>query len=203
MSGRLDAEFYQPKYDDLKNFLDTAGTVEKLCKIYDKNFLPKPKEIYKYIELANVGSNGDISTPEKIIGEKLPTRARRIVKTGQVIISSVEGSLQSCALISAENNFALCSTGFFVIDSENYNSETLLVLFKSKIMQELMKQNCSGTILTAISRENFLKLPMPKISEEVQEKISELVEESFLLRGESKKLLDGAKKLVELEIEKV
>ena len=202
-SGRLDAEFYQPKYDDLKNFLDTAGTVEKLCKIYDKNFLPKPKEIYKYIELANVGSNGDISTPEKIIGEKLPTRARRIVKKGQVIISSVEGSLQSCALINAENNFALCSTGFFVIDSENYNSETLLVLFKSKIMQELMKQSCSGTILTAISRENFLQLPLPKISEEVQEKISELVEESFLLRGESKKLLDGAKKLVEREIEKV
>ena len=165
--------------------------------------MPKPKEIYKYIELANVGSNGDISTPEKIIGEKLPTRARRKVKTGQVIISSIEGSLQSCALISAENNFALCSTGFFIIDSENYNSETLLVLFKSKIMQELMKQNCSGTILTAISRENVLKLPLPKISVEVQEKIAAQIEESFKLRAESKRLLEMAKKLVECEIEKI
>ena len=200
-SGRLDAEFYQPKYDDWKNFMTVAGTVGKLCKIHDRNFLPKPKEIYRYIELANVETNGNISTPDAFVGADLPTRARRIVKAGQVIISSIEGSLQNCALITNENDGALCSTGFFVIDSYNFNSATLLVLFKSELMQNLMRQQCTGTILTAISRENFLSLPLPVVARAVQEKIAAQVSESFRLRGESEKLLSRAKATVELAIE--
>ncbi len=199
-SGRLDAEFFMPKYDDAKNFMNVAGTVKNLCNVGDKNFLPKSEEIYSYIELANVGTSGNISTPDKIIGKELPSRARQIVKAGQVIISSIEGSLQSCALITAENDNAICSTGFFVVDSENYNSATLLILFKSKIMQMLMKQNCSGTILTAISRENFLNLPLPIIDAETQGKIAALVEKSFNLRAESERLLEVAKSAVEMAI---
>ena len=200
-SGRLDAEFYQSKYDDWKNLMTIAGTVGELCKVHDKNFMPKPKTIYKYIELANVETNGNISTPDEILGEELPTRARRIVKKGQVIISSIEGSLQNCALITEENDGSLCSTGFFVIDSEDFNSATLLVLFKSELMQNLMRQQCTGTILTAISRENFLNLPLPVVSLEVQEKIAAQVSESFRLRSESEKLLARAKRAVELAIE--
>ncbi|MBQ3335974.1 MAG: N-6 DNA methylase [Selenomonadaceae bacterium] len=201
VSGRLDAEFYQPKYEDWKNFMTAAGTVGELCKVHDKNFSPKPKTIYKYIELANVATNGNISTPEKICGEELPTRARRIVKAGQVIISSIEGSLQNCALITEENDGALCSTGFFVVDSKIFNSETLLVLFKSELMQNLMRQQCTGTILTAMSPENFLNLPLPIIEREVQEKIAAQVAESFRVRGESEKFLTRAKDAVELAIE--
>ncbi|MBQ6296537.1 MAG: hypothetical protein IJK81_02460 [Selenomonadaceae bacterium] len=107
-----------------------AGTVSELCEIHDKNFMPNPKTIYKYIELANVKSNRNISTPDEILGEELPTRARRMLKKGQVIISSIEGSLRNCALITEELDGALCSTVFFVIDSKKFNSETLLVLFK-------------------------------------------------------------------------
>lgn len=201
VSGRLDAEFYQPKYDDLKNFMTSAGTVSELCKLHDKNFTPKPKTIYRYIELANVESNGNISTPDEILGEELPTRARRIVKAGQVIISSIEGSLQNCALITDELDGALCSTGFFVIDSGNFNAATLLVLFKSKLMQDLMRQQCTGTILTAVSKENFLALPLPIIELEIQEQISAQVAESFRLRSESEKLLSVAKQAVEMAIE--
>lgn len=200
-TGRLDAEFYQPKYDDYKKSIKNSGTVGRLCKIYDENFIPKEKEIYSYIELSNVDTNGNISTPEKILGKNLPTRARRIVKAGQVIIASIEGSLQSCALITKENNDALCSNGFFVIDSEFFNSETLLLLFKSDLMQNLMKQSCTGTILTAISPENFLSLPLPILPMETQEKIAAQIEESFKLRAESKKLLELSKSAVEVAIE--
>ena len=201
-TGRLDAEYYMPKYADYKNAMDVSGTVETLCKIHDKNFQPKPDKIYRYIELANVGANGNISEPDKVLGKNLPSRARRIVKAGQVIISSVEGSLQNCALITAENDCAICSTGFYVIDSVNYNSATLLVLFKSELMQELMKQGCTGTILTAISKENFLDLPLPIIEMALREKIAAAVEESFALRAESERLLEEAKMAVEIAIER-
>ena len=69
-------------------------------------------------------------------------------------------------------------------------------------MQELMKQGCTGTILTAISKENFLDLPLPIIEMALQEKIAAAVEESFALRAESERLLNLAKSAVELAIER-
>lgn len=201
ISGRLDAEYYQPKYEQIENQIASNNTVYNSCKIYDKNFNPNDDIIYQYIELANVDLMGGIATPSSIIGKELPSRARRLVKTGQIIISSIEGSLQSCALITEQFNNAICSTGFFVLDSEKYNPETLLVLFKSEPIQELLKKRCSGTILTAISKDELEKTPLPELDKGIQDQIAEKVQESFRLRKKSKELLDIAVKAVEMAIE--
>ena len=200
-TGRFDAEYYQPKYDLIESDLHTEETIESMCNLYDENYLPKKETYYRYIELANIGGFGEITDTDSIVGEELPTRARRIVKSGQVIVSSIEGSLQSCALITDELDGALCSTGFYVVDSEKLNSETLLVLFKSEAIQALLKQRCSGTILTSINKDEFLSLPLPDIDEEIQTRISERVKESFALRRKSKQLLEDAKRAVEIAIE--
>lgn len=200
-SGRLDAEYYQPKYESIAQKLNTSETVLSLCKLHDKNFVPQGHDSYQYIELADVGQSGDISDVDIQYGSDLPTRARRIVKSGQIIVSSVEGSLQSCALITDESDGALCSTGFYVLDSDCINSETLLVLFKSEPIQALMKQRCSGTILTAISKDELLSMPLPMIDEDVQKAIAAKVQESVSLRRQSKQLLEYAKQAVEMAIE--
>ena len=201
VSGRLDAEYYQPKYESIQRALNAKDTVRTLCKLHDRTFLPKPNEEYRYIELADVGTSGFIADVESQRGVDLPTRARRKVKRGQVIVSSVEGSLQSCALITDEYDNALCSTGFYVVDSAKINPETLLVLFKSEPMQALMKQRCSGTILTAISKDEFLSMPLPFIGDDVQIEIAQKVRESFSLRRQSEKLIETAVKAVEIAIE--
>lgn len=198
---RLDAEYYQPKYEAIVQKLNTRETVQSLCNLHDKNFAPRDKESYQYIELADVGQSGDITDVDVQAGFDLPTRARRIVKTGQVIVSSVEGSLQSCALITDDYDGALCSTGFYVIDSNCINSETLLVLFKSEPIQALMKQRCSGTILTALSKDELFSMPLPMIDDGIQKEIAAKVQESFALRKQSKQLLEYAKQAVEMAIE--
>ena len=201
VTGRFDAEYYQPKYESIAQKLNTSETVLSLCKLHDKNFVPQGHDSYQYIELADVGQSGDISDVDIQYGSDLPTRARRIVKSGQIIVSSVEGSLQSCALITDEYDGALCSTGFYVLDSDCINSETLLVLFKSEPIQALMKQRCSGTILTAISKDELLSMPLPMIDEDVQKAIAAKVQESVSLRRQSKQLLEYAKQAVEMAIE--
>ncbi|WMJ77841.1 restriction endonuclease subunit S [Sedimentibacter sp. MB35-C1] len=200
-SGRFDAEYYQPKYDDYETLLKTTDTVLSICNLYDKNFTPFKDTKYKYIELGNVGSYGNISNVETVIGKDLPSRARRKVKAGQIIVASVEGSLQSCALVTNEYNNALCSTGFYVLDSDSINSETLLVLFKSEPIQALLKRRCSGTILTAITKNELLNMPLAKIDQEVQKQIAEKIQESFGLRYQSEQLLENAKRAVEIAIE--
>ena len=200
-TGRLDAEYYQGKYDAITSFLNASSTIGSLCNLHYDNYVPSVDKYYKYIELANVGSSGELSGVETICGDDLPTRARRQVKKGQVVVSSIEGSLQSCALITDEFDNALCSTGFYVIDSDIINSETLLVLFKSAPIQSLLKQRCSGTILTAVSKSEFLNTPLCDIDDKIQNKIAEKVRDSFLLRKQAEDLLNLATTAVEVAIE--
>lgn len=104
-------------------------------------------------------------------------------------------------MITDEYDGALCSTGFFVLDSDKINSETMLVLFKSDPIQALLKQQCTGTILTAFGKAGLMTIPIPDINDDLQKKIKRDVMESFSLRQSSKNLLEVAKHAVELAIE--
>ena len=202
-SGRLDAEYYQSKYDEIEERIKSVPhkTLNEIADIQDSNFNPKAKVVYKYIELANIGTSGEITGCTEDLGENLPSRARRIVHSADVLVSSIEGSLQSCAIVSKEYDGALCSTGFYVLKAVTMNPESLLILLKSEIMQQLLKKGCSGTILTAISKDEFNHVIIPILPQETQKKIAELIQTSFALRQESKQLLEGAKLAVEQEIE--
>jgi len=201
--GRFDAEYFQPKYEEIikaiKGRWDILGNV---LNVKDKNVTPKDKVKYKYIELANIGNNGEITEFTKAEGQELPTRARRKVNKNDVIISSIEGSLSSIALITPEYDNALCSTGFYVVNSAKLNSETLLVLFKSIAGQLQLKKRCSGTILTAINRDELDRIVLPRVKDKTQEQIKQKITESFKLRKQSKQLLEAAKKTIEMAIEK-
>lgn len=204
-SGRIDAEFYLPKYEDYINVVsEYAGGVAplgKVCTIKDSNYTPEHGVKYRYIELANIGKSGDITGCTYENGEDLPTRARRVIAQGDVIVSSIEGSLNSCALVTDDYDQSLCSTGFYVVRSSLINAETLLTLFKSLPIQQLLKKGCSGTILTGISKQEFENIPIPLIRPEVQEEIAKHVRRSFALHKEASELLKKAKLSVEHAIE--
>ena len=204
-SGRLDAEYYQPKYEDylklIFDYKDGWAKLAEICTLKDANFNPTNETNYQYIELSDIDKSGGISGCTKDIGENLPSRARRFVNAGDVVVSSIEGSLSSCALVPTEYDNSLCSTGFYVIKSQEISSETLLVLMKSELMQNILKQSCSGTILTAMNKDEFSNLPIPKIDLTTQTNISQFVQQSFSLKAQSEHLLSVAKRAVEIAIE--
>lgn len=200
---RIDAEYYQPQYVEISKLLGNYGaqSVNESCKLRDKNFTPNKQIKYKYIELGDIGPYGDILHHTFDFGKSLPSRARRIVHTGDVIISSIEGSLQKCAYITEEYDGALCSTGFYVIYSDIINPETLLVLFKSTPIQGLLKKNCAGAILSSFKKDSLLNLEIPIITSDVQDKIATLIKKSFRLRKESETIIEASKQSIELALE--
>ena len=205
-SDRFDAEYFQSKYEEIvdavKKYKGGFDELGNLVKVKDKNFTPKDDEQYKYIELANISSNGEINGYTEDFGNELPSRARRKVQKGDVIVSSIEGSLESIALITEDWKNALCSTGFFAINSDKINSETLLVLLKTKVGQLQLKKSCKGTILTAIGKDELSKIVLPKIESKIQNQIKEKVIEMYETKKLSKSLLEIAKRGVEMAIEK-
>ena len=204
-AGRMDAEYFQPKYgeivDAIKGYPGGWDTLGNLATLKAQNYLPESGREYQYIELANIGNSGEVTGCMQEQGQDLPTRARRQVAAGDVVVSSIEGSLESVALIGNEYDQSLCSTGFHVVNSARLNSETLLVLLKSPVGQLQLKRGCSGTILSGINRDEFSRITLPIIAPETQAQIQEQVAESAALRRQSRRLLDCAKAAVETAIE--
>ncbi len=205
LAQRFDADYFQPQYDEvvdaIKNYPGGWRLLGQVVNLKDRTFIPQDLTEYRYIELANIASNGEISGCMIAEGQELPSRARRRVSSGDVIVSSIEGSLSSIALIGSGYDQALCSTGFHVVNSSVINSETLLVLLKSVVGQQQLKKGSNGTILASISKNEFRQIVIPFLSEVTQDQIRELVGESFRLRRQSKQLLEKAKRAVEIAIE--
>lgn len=119
-ASRLDAEYFLPQHESISRGIQSysggCDTLDNLVDVNDVKYQPKKKQTYKYIELANV-NGGEITGCTEDEGQNLPTRARRKVSAGDVIVSSIEGSLDKIALVVDEYDNALCSTGFHVVKS--------------------------------------------------------------------------------------
>ena len=70
-AGRTDAEHFQPKYEDILRAITKYpggwGTLGDLVNVKDRNFRPQESTEYRYIELANIGDNGEVA--DCIVGE--------------------------------------------------------------------------------------------------------------------------------------
>jgi len=203
-AGRMDAEYFQPKYRRLEVKLKKYGS-KKLLDVLQSvaaKFIPELDKTYRYVELADIDiSLGVVNGCAEVLGKEAPSRARRLLKAGDVIVSSVQGSLDKAALVRKEYAGAVASTGFFQFRSREILPEVLLVLSKSIVLQSQFEQRCAGTILTAVPKESIKDILIPIPPEKVQQKIAEFVRRSHESRRKAKALLDEAKRKVEELIE--
>lgn len=68
-----------------------------------------------YIDISSVDSDGRQNTPETMTFGDAPSRARRIVSSGDTIISTVRTYLKAISYIENANDSLICSTGFAVV----------------------------------------------------------------------------------------
>jgi restriction endonuclease S subunit len=206
---RLDAEHYKPEYKRIIEILKESDfelqPLKNVINISKKTIDPtkRPDKVLTYIELANVNpSTGEIEDYKEVIGHKAPSRARMLLKSGDVLVPSLSGSLDNVALVPEELDGSVGSTGFFVISSNPFYSEFLFLLFKSDLIKKQLEQKTAGTIMTAVSHKDFKNILVPIILKEKQIAIVNFIKDSFKLRKEGKELIQKAKQEVEQLIER-
>ena len=201
-SGRLDAEFYQPKYDDIEKKLAELSSGRRVKDFFKlvKDICDRRADFYNYIEIGDVNISNGVAVANKISTDELPENAKIMTRENDVLVSKVRPNRGAVSILR-ENNL-LVSGAFAVLRSSGkFSVEVLQVLLRTKIYRELMLKYNVGTSYPVIKDEDVLNLPLPVVSEEMQEKIAAQVSESFKLRSESEKLLFRAKKAVEIAIE--
>lgn len=204
---RIDAEYFQLKYEKLELRIRNyeSRILEKVIENVPAKFDPtkQSEKLFKYVELSNINASfGIIDGFFEVLGKEAPDRAKRVLKIGDVIVSSVEGSLGKVALAHKDQENFLASTGFFQFRSKDILPEVLLVLAKSIVFQWQLEKRCAGTILTAVPKESIKDILVPILQKPIQQKIADLVQKSYESRKKAKEFLEEAKRKVEEMIEK-
>lgn len=212
LSGRLDAEFYQPFYDKYENMIKKNGyeLAEDICS--DINYGTVPTSPYTedgsgvpYIKGMNIKNTlVDDSNLDRIVNTiNLPSKY--YTKRGDIIISQM-GTVADCGVVTEEQEnwvFASFTIRLRLKKNTEYNPYFIGLYiqllakpyyFYRYIAQASVRQN---TDLPTVR-----KMIIPKLSIEKQNLIATKIQESFFLRKKSKELLEKAKQAVEMAIEK-
>jgi restriction endonuclease S subunit len=119
--------------------------------------------VKKYIEFSNIDDFGFINGCDEMEYNDLPSRAKIIVKTGDLICARLKQSSDRIAIITEEYNDCAVSTGFVVIRPRELNPEFILALLKSENIQTQIKSKTTGSIMASITDDEFLSVIIPDL----------------------------------------
>jgi type I restriction enzyme S subunit len=181
--------------------------LKEVCSINPESLSAKEdanKQI-KYIDIESV-SAGKISLPKELKFGDSPSRARRIVKKEDVIVSTVRPYLKAFAPVESEDNNLICSTGFAVLRTNQsiYNYRFLFQTTISDCFINQLMTRMVGSNYPAVNSSDLANtlVTVPPLSEQQRiaeilsttdahiEKLDKTIEDYQLLKkGMMKKLL--------------
>jgi type I restriction enzyme S subunit len=163
----------------------------------------EPSLPFQYVDISSIDvETGEIEAAREIIGVDAPSRARQVVHTGDIIVSTVRPTRGAIALISEAMDEFICSTGFTVLHPNNeVISKYLHTALRLSTTLEQFGRRSAGSSYPAILDDDVMETLIPVPKKETQEQIaSEVVRrhtEAKHLRAEAQAVVAEAKARVE------
>lgn len=127
---------------------------------------------FKYIDIGSVSSEGGISLGDEMTFQEAPSRARRICKKGDVLISTVRTYLRAIADIDWDAQDIIASTGFAVYSpNEKIIPRFLAYSVKSTDAINQICSNSKGVSYPAIQASILSSIKIPYYDLKQQEAI--------------------------------
>jgi len=204
--NRFDAEYWQPKYDELLAKLQRADALGEIA-IIRRGSLINP-DYYSddgipYIRGADFSGNELSEDGMAYIKPDFKRSKETIVEEGDIVFPSV-GSVGKTAIVTKKYSGAFISNnlGKLKIVSKEYLSQYVQVCLQSFIGQLQLERLQTQTAQPKITDTDMARIKIPFIPNENQQKIVEKIEQSRKLKLEAKELLEKAKRAVEIFVEK-
>jgi type I restriction enzyme S subunit len=159
-----------------------------------------PDTEFNYVDIGSVSIDKGIIRTEPMKFENAPSRARRKVKTGDVIVSTVRTYLKAIAAIEQNANSLVVSTGFCVVRPRHGLVPAYCgYLLQAPFLVEQIVSESVGVSYPAINASQIANMAVPQPSPEEQTQIA-----AFLDRETAKidRLIDKQQQLIKLLEEK-
>ena len=127
-----------------------------------------PSREITYVDISSVDAVEGIGATEALVFEKAPSRARRIVREGDVIVSTVRTYLRAIASIEGSGPDLIVSTGFAVIRPRRLDSSFASYCLRAPYFVERVVANSVGVSYPAINAGELTCFPIayPPIDEQ-------------------------------------
>ena len=202
-SNRLDAEYYQDKYTQLFDIIKNGKQLKELVTI-TKSIEPGSDE-YKdegipFLRVSNLTKFG-LTDSNVFLDRK---KYENLLKPRKdTILFSKDGSIGIA--YKAESDLDCITSGALLhlsVKKTTILPDYLALVLNSKIVQLQAERDSGGSIINHWRLPEIEMVLIPMLDYDIQNQISQKVQESFKLRKDSKNLINVAISAVELAIEK-
>ena len=152
-----------------------------------------------YVDISSVDAVTGITEIQTVVLQKAPSRARRVVRHGDVIVSTVRTYLRAIAAIEVPTSNLIVSTGFAVIRPRQIESSFASYALRGQHFVERVVANSVGVSYPAINASTLACFPIPYPEIDEQRAIADFLDrETAKIDG----LVERKERLIELLQEK-
>lgn len=207
LNSRLDAEHYRPGDQEMLRWLAGNGgkrlaEIAEILNESDGFRLASDSEI-RYIAISDVDARTmQVVSQQILFAHDAPSRATYRVQTGDIITATSGASTgtarQATALITQDEDGAICSNGFAVLRNiHGVEPLYLLAYMRTEFFVRQVRRLMTGHAIPAISNDDLANIIVPIPPRAEQKKIADAISGIMALRKETLKA--GEKIVTETE----
>jgi len=201
---RIDADYFQPKYDKIIEKVKENSTLEELGNLVSiKKGIEVGSEEYQdegipFIRVSNISKLEINPDNQRYITKELYNKLKEHYSPKKEEILLTKDASIGVAFLLKENKNMIISSGVLRLKAkEEINKNYLTLILNSIFVKSQIERDGGGSIILHWKPSKVRETFIPIIPRDKQQKISDLVKESLRLRNNSKFLLEKAKKDVE------
>ena len=136
-----------------------------------------PEDPFTYVDVSAIDNEEKVIVGARVLlGGQAPSRARKLIRKDDVLVSTVRPNLNAVAVVPAHLDGQVASTGFCVLRAkECVIPEFLYFYVRSKAFVDGLCQLVAGAMYPAVTDSQVLDLPLPLPSLPEQHRIVDLL----------------------------
>ena len=161
-----------------------------------------PDAQFIYVDISSIDrSTKRIVSASALMGRDAPSRARRIIHKGDVLVATTRPNLNAVALVGDDLDGQVCSTGLCVLrpDGRSLESTYLYHYTKHETFVRALSNLVSGAMYPAVTDKQVLDqyIPLPPLDEQkrIVARLNEQMAVAEKARKAAEELLDDARAL--------
>lgn len=169
----------------MKGFAQHGWQEVSLGEICEKTETVDPRKAledeFDYVDVSSVSNETfTIGETQRLLGADAPSRARRKIRSGDILFATIRPTLQRIAQVPAHLDGQICSTGYIVLRPKAaLNARFLMHALFLSTFRDAMETLQSGASYPAVTDKQVRaqRIPLPPLEE--QQRIVAVLDEAF------------------------
>lgn len=138
---------------------------------------PDASSEFFYLDIAALDRvTKSINSPQLLRGDRAPSRARKLVRAGDVLVSMVRPNLNAVALVPKEFDGHIASTGLEVLRARGVDPRWIFYLVRTDGFVQDMSERVQGALYPAVKGSDIREYRVPIAPLREQERVADKLE---------------------------